>query len=210
MTGHDILKAGKAKTRNSSLLYTAYIELFEKAFGRKPECPTCGSAQGNKDWTDFTGYVYNNSPITTENQYIMLTTFTLRDKQKIYSYDYTHKNGRVLRARTWGHSMTEDFAVAYLENATDEKQLEERKAEFKILPLKFIQEEPKENLADLTKDQLKERLAGLEVDEKEYKSLKHPELVALLEATMLEKENSKDAGDAGDAGDAKSNDDLLD
>ena len=212
-TGNDIIKAGKAKTRNSSSLYPAYIEMFKQAFGYEPACPTCGSAQGNRDWEAFRNYITKNVIETTKKTEIMATqnSFVLRDKNKIYSLDYKHKNGRILRKRVYGYAMDEAWAKEYLENAdglADEKKMQERFAEFKTLPESFIEAESTSDFESLTKDELKAKLAELEVEEKTYKNLKHPELVALLEATILEKENNVDGADG--AADGADVDSILD
>lgn len=192
MTGKEIIKAGKVTVRNSASLYPAYLSLFETAFGYKPECPTCGSVQGQRDWSKFQHFVENGETLTFEKPLQMenpTENFILRDKNQIYTYTYMHANGRLLSARRWGYAMDNAFAVAYLANSKDEAELQKRQAEFKVLP-----EEAKEDLVEvdlnsLTKDQLKERLTDLGVDTEDFKNLKKDELIALIEVTIIEVEN---------------------
>lgn len=201
MTAKEIIKAGKAKVRNSPLLYPAYISLFEEAFGRTPECPTCGSAQGHKDWSAFEHFANYNEIQIEKTPTMTKSIFTIRDRNKIYSYDYKHQNGRTLRARTWGHSMTEDFAKAYLTNGTAE-QLEARKAEFKVLPENFDAAEE----VEMTVPQIKQRLTDMGMKQADLKGLKKDELVALLQTQEAQEGSSEEDTDANDNG----TDDLLD
>lgn len=193
MTGKDIIKAGKVKVRNSPSLYPAYQELFKEAFGYAPECPTCGSAQGHRDWSAFETYVNTNTITNTKKieQMAANKTFVLRDKNKIYSLDYKHQNGRILRKRVYGYAMDDAWAEEYLANAdglASEKEMAARIAEFKTFPESQTTAAVEVSLTDLTKAELSEMLASMNVDEAQYKNLKKDELVALVESTKIESE----------------------
>ena len=208
MTRKEIIKAGKVKVRNTPLLYSAYIKTFKSVFGYEPQCPTCGSSQGQKDWSDFNRFVETNIISKSKNINTMENnkkTFTLRDKSLLYSYDYLHENGRILRARSYGHSMTEDFAKKYLENASGNADLEERKNKFLILPSvpaeekqeflhvpaeekqEFLHVPVEENFfATLTKVQLKKVLVDFGIEENDFKYLNKSDLIALAEVKSIE------------------------
>ncbi|RMZ58959.1 hypothetical protein D1632_15450 [Chryseobacterium nematophagum] len=177
----DLIKAGKSQVRNTADLMTAYIGLFKEKFGREPDCAGCTF---NNDWNRL--ITYSNQ----KNQKIMLDpniTFQLRDKSKIYSYDFQHKNGRMIRTRVYGHMMSEEFAEKYLTEG-NERQLQERKAEFKILPIKFIEEENLSNdiLSKNTLKELQQLATEKKYPEDEWKKLKKEELIVFLEAKELE------------------------
>lgn len=141
MTPQEIIKKGKAVVRQSGTLYPIYIDLFETAFGRAPECPTCGSAQGNKDWADFKAYAEGLDPgiIINHNISKMAKNSSFKIKNRIKIYKYVGEDGRV--KRVYGDVMSDSFAIDYLKNAENDLDLlGKRKAEFSILPEQFRDE----------------------------------------------------------------------
>ncbi|RMZ60074.1 hypothetical protein D1632_10825 [Chryseobacterium nematophagum] len=146
----DLVKAGKEKVRVTPDLMAAYIELFEKKFGRKPECAGCTF---QNDWGKLT---QNITIHTTEPMADKI--FKLKDSSRIYSYDYKDKKtGRFLRKRRFGYTMEEEFAEQYLIHGSPE-QLEKRKVEFKILPEKFQEENSKQSLENISNGPVTEKL----------------------------------------------------
>lgn len=144
----DIINKGKVSVRSSGTLYPVYISLFKEAFGFEPECPTCGSVNGHSHWDAFVAYGNGLDPnkILTTNINLMTNnkTFAIKNKSIIYSYDFKKEGqDRLFTNRTYGDIMTEEFAIAYLENAEesgDEELFDRRKAEFSKLPAKYATE----------------------------------------------------------------------
>lgn len=137
MTVEELIKLGKIQVRNNPDLMNAYKELFFEKFGRHPNCVPCTF---NSDWNRLTG----TAPQPQQNYIMRNTTFQLIDNSTIYSYDSEdRKAGRKIRHRTYGNTMTEDFAIAYLTNGSKD-EIEKRKLHFKVLPSFLTQktEEP--------------------------------------------------------------------
>ena len=149
MTIQDLIKKGKVAVRTSGTLYPIYQSLFKEAFGFIPECPTCGSVNGHKHWEAFVALGNGSDPKTllTQNNKTMANTkktFEVKNKSIIYSYNFKKKGqDREFTSRSYGDVMTEEFALAYLDNAADDEELlMKRRAEFSVLPSKYRQEEP--------------------------------------------------------------------
>jgi len=138
MTALDIINKGKVAVRNSGSLYPIYQNLFRDAFGFEPECPTCGSANGHRHWSQFESFAYGADPLTFKIEKMSNTkTFEVKQKSKIFSY-LMEKGGRQIIVRQYGDVMTEAFAQAYLKTAeADEELFAKRKAEFNVLPVDF-------------------------------------------------------------------------
>lgn len=138
MTALDIINKGKVAVRNSGSLYPIYQNLFKEAFGFEPECPTCGSANGHRHWSQFESFAYGADPLTFKIEKMSNTkTFEVKQKSKIFSY-LMEKGGRQITVRQYGDVMTEAFAQAYLKTAeADEELFAKRKAEFNVLPVNF-------------------------------------------------------------------------
>ena len=140
MTALDIINKGKVAVRNSGSLYPIYQNLFKEAFGFEPECPTCGSANGHRHWSQFESFAYGADPkilILKTEKMSNTKTFEVKQKSKIFYY-LTEKGGRQIIVRQYGDVMTEAFAQAYLKTAeADEELFAKRKAEFNVLPVDF-------------------------------------------------------------------------
>ena len=138
MTALDIINKGKVAVRNSGSLYPIYQNLFKEAFGFEPECPTCGSANGHRHWSQFESFAYGADPLTFKIEKMSNTkTFEVKQKSKIFSY-LMEKGGRQIIVRQYGDVMTEAFAQAYLKTAeADAEIFGKRKAEFNVLPVDF-------------------------------------------------------------------------
>lgn len=196
MTAKEIINKGKVAVRNSSTLYPIYQNLFKEAFGYFPECPTCGSVNGHKHWDAFVAFGNGSDPNTllTQNNITMSNkTFEIKNKNIIYSYNFKKKGqDRLFTSRSYGDVMTEEFAIAYLDNAAGEELLNQRKAEFSLLPRKYrIDSVEKED--DTEKDLSKLKLVELQAiaTEKQYpaeewdKINSKANLIAYLEAKEL-------------------------
>ena len=140
MTALDIINKGKVAVRNSGSLYPIYQNLFRDAFGFEPECPTCGSANGHRHWSQFESFAYGADPkllILKTEKMSNTKTFEVKQTSKIFSY-LVEKGGRQIIVRQYGDVMTEAFAQAYLKTAeADEELFAKRKAEFNVLPVDF-------------------------------------------------------------------------
>ena len=138
MTALDIIKKGKVAVRNSGSLYPIYQNLFKEAFGFEPECPTCGSTNGHRHWSQFESFAYGADPLTFKTEKMSnIKTFEVKQKSKIFSY-LMEKGDRQIIVRQYGDVMTEAFAQAYLKTAeADAEVFAKRKAEFNVLPVDF-------------------------------------------------------------------------
>jgi len=142
MTIKDIINKGKAAVRQSSTLYPIYQNMFKEAFGYFPECPTCGSINGHRHWEAFVAFGNGSDPdtlLTQNNTTMSNKTFQIKNKNIIYSYNFKKEDqDRLFTSRSYGDVMSEEFAIAYLDNAVeDEELLNKRKAEFSLLPSKY-------------------------------------------------------------------------
>lgn len=134
----ELILLNSREVRANSNLMAIYINAFEEQFGYRPNCAGCTF---NSDFQKLKNTFLNMSNITTINTIKMENTFQLRQvKGDILTYK---ENGRTVRQ--YDNRMTEEFAVGFLSNGTEE-QIEERKKLFKKLPkgLKKIQEEVQE------------------------------------------------------------------
>ena len=140
MTALDIINKGKVAVRNSGSLYPIYQNLFKEAFGFEPECPTCGSANGHRHWSQFESFAYGADPkilILKTEKMSNTKTFEVKQKSKIFSY-LMEKGGRQIIVRQYGDVMTEAFAQAYLKTAeADAEVFAKRKSEFNVLPVDY-------------------------------------------------------------------------
>lgn len=208
-TGKEIIQRGMVAVRNSATLYPWYQELFNEAFGYFPECPTCGSALGKNQWKAFEAFVAGADPNTLltskTSEKMSKNTFKIKDKTKLYSFNFKKKGqDRDFTSRTYGDVMTEDFAVAYLDNAAENAELlAERKAQFSQLPKKYaevIAEDSDEDSEDTAQDLTKLKLAELQAiaTEKgypadEWEKLKSKaDVIAYLEAKDLTSGDKED------------------
>ena len=116
---------GGDKVRRNESLILSYLEEFEKLFGYKPKCAGCSF---RTDWKKFVNY----SQQTTTKTFKMKTDKTFELKKDAKSKIHTYKIGKQPK-RSYGNTMTEDFAKAFLTNGTKE-EIAERKKLFVRLP----------------------------------------------------------------------------
>lgn len=201
MTALELINKGKVAVRNSGTLYPLYQNLFNEAFGFFPECPTCGSVNGHKHWEAFVAFGNGSDPnlLLIQNNKTMSNkkTFQIRNKNIIYAYNFKKKGqDRLFTSRTYGDIMTEEFAIAYLDNASDDEELlNKRKAEFSILPSKYLSTDKIESTesTDLSKLKLAE-LQDIAREKyyptEEWEKLKSKaDVIAYLEAKDISSEN---------------------
>lgn len=219
MTAKEIINKGKVAVRNSSTLYPIYQNLFKEAFGYFPECPTCGSVNGHKHWEAFVAFGNGSDPDTllTQNNITMSNkTFEIKNKNIIYSYNFKKKGqDRLFTSRSYGDVMSEEFAIAYLDNAAGEEDLlNERKSQFSLLPKKYRTDDEVKKEENTEKDLSKLKLVELQAiaTEKQYpaeeweKINSKANLIAYLEAKEL---NSSENSDSEGSGDENSGNDLV-
>lgn len=137
----ELIQNKPSLIRSSNELMMAYLHHFYTYFGRKPICSGCTF---DKDFNALLRQInkgeepkYENNLINEKN---MNTTFIIRDISEIYSY--RPKDSAVKRC--YGSNMTEDFAIAYLTNGTEQER-EFRKKQFKKLPDHFTEKKENEN-----------------------------------------------------------------
>lgn len=213
MTALDIINKGKVAVRNSGSLYPIYQNLFREAFGFEPECPTCGSANGHRHWSQFESFAYGADPLTFKIEKMSNTkTFEVKQKSKIFSY-LMEKGGRQIIVRQYGDVMTEAFAQAYLKTAeADAEVFAKRKAEFNVLPVDYRKKADKVVGAKSDKDypaklvDKKTYAASLGYPEADYNSItSKADMDAYLDAAGMQ----ADAAAKADQ-DAATEDDLSD
>jgi len=172
MTADELIQLGFHKVRNDSHLMKIYIKHFKAKFGYQPNCAGCSFSD---DWRKFANTNHSNILIKP-----MEKTFTLRDNLAIYSYKKTLENGTQVNVRTYGHSMTEEFARAYLTKGTEE-QIAARKAQFKVLPV-LDEETETDELAGKTLKELKDYAVEMGYPREDWENLKKNDLLAYLTA----------------------------
>ena len=216
-TAKELVQRGMVAVRNSATLYPLYQNLFKEVFGYTPECPTCGSILGQNQWKAFAAYADGADPetlLTSKSSEAMAkNTFKIKNRNKLYSFNFKKKGqDRDFTSRTYGDVMTEEFAVAYLENAQENEELfNQRKAEFSELPAKYTKKEIEaeaEAYPNAPVDLTKLKMAELQAiaTEKEYpaeewdKLNSKANLIAYLEAKELspEKDNPEKGKDTGE------------
>lgn len=195
MTALDIINKGKVAVRNSGSLYPIYQNLFKEAFGFEPECPTCGSANGHRHWSQFESFAYGADPLTFKIEKMSNTkTFEVKQKSKIFSY-LLEKGGRQIIVRQYGDVMTEAFAQAYLKTAeADAEVFAKRKAEFNVLPVDYRKKADKvvgakdaESAYPAKLADKKAYAASLGCPEADYKSItSKADMDAYLDATGMQ------------------------
>ena len=203
-TAKELIQRGMVAVRNSATLYPEYQNLFNEAFGYFPECPTCGSLLGQNQWKAFAAFTEGADPntlLTKNTTEMSKNTFKIKDRNKLYSYNFKKKDqDRLFTSRTYGDVMTEDFAIGYLDSASDDEELlNQRKAEFAELPAKYTK---KETVADVDPntpvDLSKLKMADLQAiatdkgypDEEWEKLNSKANMVAYLEAKALTSEDT--------------------
>ena len=214
-TAREIIQRGMVAVRNSATLYPEYQNLFNEAFGYFPECPTCGSLLGQNQWKAFAAFADGADPnsLLTKNttETMSKQTFKIKDRNKLYTYNFKKKDqDRLFTSRTYGDVMTEEFAIGYLDSASeDEELLNQRKAEFSELPAKYAK---KETVADVDPntpvDLSKLKMADLQAiatekgypDEEWEKLNSKANLIAYLEAKALPADDLKKADGNPDKG----------
>ena len=131
MTRQELILKGGDKVRRDESLILSYLEEFEKLFGYKPKCAGCSF---RTDWKKFVNY----SQQTKSETFKMKTDKTFELKKDARSKIHTYKIGKD-PFRTYGNTMTEDFAKAFLSNGTKE-QIAERKKLFVKLPQEDVKQ----------------------------------------------------------------------
>lgn len=124
MTREELITLGEHKVRSNEHLMLSYLNEFEALFGRKPKCAGCTF---KSDWKKF----LQGIP-TTKHLKKMKTNKTFELHGSAKSKIHTYKIGKRPN-RSYGNTMTEEFAINYLTNGTKE-QIEERKKFFRVLP----------------------------------------------------------------------------
>lgn len=128
MTIQELINTQSHKVRVNSSLMAFYIEAYSNAFGKQPNCVGCTFKNDFKKLVDFYKGKTNN---IKQKQKEMEKTFKYKVNERNIA-TYINEQGRKVRSYT--NQMSEEFAIAYLTIGTDE-QIEERKKEFKLLPL---------------------------------------------------------------------------
>ena len=124
MTREELISIGRHKVRSNENLMLFYLQEFEKLFGRKPNCASCTFVS---DWVKFERGINKE-----KNTFKMKAEKTFKLTNKGLSKIHTYKVGKQ-PVRSYGHNMTEEFALDYLSKGSEE-QIAERKKWFNVLP----------------------------------------------------------------------------
>lgn len=142
MTVQEIVMLGSVETRKSTEALARYKQLFFEAFGRTPDCPSCGSSLGVADWTAFEALAKGETIEDIKLKYMNMRQEDLEKTFVVYaSYDLVtyveERDGRKFVERSYVNSMSEQFANNFLTNVVDEAEFAERSKYFAVLPIKF-------------------------------------------------------------------------
>lgn len=141
----ELIKLNSREVRGNSNLMAIYIEAFEKQFGYKPNCVGCSF---NSDFQKLKNALNSTSHSQFLKKEIMANTFKLRQvKGEILTY---RKDGRTVRQ--YDNRMTEEFAIGYLSNGTEE-EIQERKKMFKVLPKELADAKAKKEAEETAKEE---------------------------------------------------------
>lgn len=138
----ELIKLNSREVRGNSNLMAIYINVFESQFGYKPNCAGCTF---NSDFQKL-----KNAVLTPKQKTIIKMEKTFKLYQ-VKGEILTYKRGKKT-VRQYDNRMTEEFAIGFLTNGTDE-QIEERKKLFKSLPKGLNKEkEPEKEPAPKTEE----------------------------------------------------------
>lgn len=137
MTVEEFILLDKAKVRRDSNLMHLYLEFFQTAFGRVPNCAGCSFGT---DWSKLVAK-YSKNYVTLQKGKIMNTISIKKIQGKILTYK---KDGRTYRQ--YDNILTDAFIKEFISNGT-EQEIEERKKMFNF---------PDENNEGVTEQQLED------------------------------------------------------
>src|SRR6478735_7865439 len=120
MTVEEFILLDKAKVRRDSNLMHLYLEFFQTAFGRVPNCAGCSFGT---DWAKLVTK-YSKNYVTLQKGKIMNTISIKKIQGKILTYK---KDGRTYRQ--YDNILTDAFIKEFISNGT-EQEIEERKKMF--------------------------------------------------------------------------------
>lgn len=119
MTVEEFILLDKAKVRRDSNLMHLYLEFFEKAFGRVPNCSGCSFGS---DWQKLVSK-YSKNSVTLQKVKIMANQITIKKIQgKILSYK---KDGKTYRL--YDNILNDAFIKEFISNGTEEEIAERKK-----------------------------------------------------------------------------------
>lgn len=138
----EIVNLGAKGVKSTPNAIDEYKKLFRGAFGRLPECPSCGTTVGLNDWKAFEALSEGMEIKEIKTKYFNMSKADLEKTFVVYnSHDLVTyvdvRNGRSFVERSYINSMSESFAVKFLESAESEEELLKRKKYFAVLPEKF-------------------------------------------------------------------------
>ena len=154
MTFGELTKKNKSEVRSNSNLTLYFKEAYKEIFGSYPSCSGCSI---NNEFTKLVKEIKSRKLTDQEinlNIEIMEVnnekTFIFSPKFNDTMLFYDDKNG--IRRRKFSHKATDEFVIEYLTIGTPE-QIEERKKNFKQLPLSLREEvvlKPKKSKTEVT------------------------------------------------------------
>lgn len=120
MTVEEFILLDKHKVRRDSNLMHLYLDFFQSAFGRVPNCAGCSFAS---DWMKLVAK-YSKNYVTLQKGKTMNTISIKKIQGKILSY---RKDGKTFRQ--YDNILTDSFIKEYISNGTEE-EISERKKMF--------------------------------------------------------------------------------
>lgn len=133
MTVEELILLDKAKVRRDSNLMHLYLEHFQTAFGRVPNCAGCSFGT---DWQKLVAK-YSKNYVTLQKGKPMKTIQIKKIAGKILTYK---KDGRTYRQ--YDNILTDAFIKEYISNGTEE-EIAERKKMFNFPVEETLSEEKK-------------------------------------------------------------------
>lgn len=116
MNIEDLIKLGADKVRKSPSLMAIYISVFEKEFGKAPNCAGCSFSN---DWQRLVNRLKKEDKAMNKNRYRLKVI-----ENKILTY---RNNG--IPYRIYDYLMTDEFAQAFLKYGS-QQELDQRKKLF--------------------------------------------------------------------------------
>lgn len=119
MTINEFILLDKHKVRRDSNLMHLYLEFFQEAFGRVPNCAGCSFGT---DWAKLVAK-YSKNYVTLQKSKTMSKSITIKKIQgKILSYK---KDGKTYRL--YDNILNDSFIKEYISNGTDDEIAERKK-----------------------------------------------------------------------------------
>lgn len=177
----ELLNKGAKAIRSDNNLMRSYVDLYKSVFSYEPNCAPCTFSN---DFEKLRKRVLTES--STQSQ--KLTTMgnyklKKRHQNEILTYK---KDGRPFRS--YGYTMTDDFAENFLKNATKEER-KKREKMFEELPSKKAKKEDQKSADDSKKNEGENGKSEMKYNEEDFKDIRRAEVDEMLASNGLKPED---------------------